>query len=228
MQHKLTECKGRPMRARDWATWDRAARALMESAERMKADGGEAASTARLARQARVAVSVTLTGLARTVVRVTRERCASTGASTSFVYSLSDEEGADVDPKKFWEDEGVESVAFMRRLADDDAAAGGGPAASCAPDGARGGENRAVWGLTVARKRGARGAEPGGARAGAGEEDAGDQSGCFIVTTTSASCSLVGSGGDCHLCTRFTLTPACRRVDGSRQANEIVDTSWLL
>ena len=74
MQHKLTECKGRPMRARDWATWDRAARALMESAERMKADGGEAASTARLARQARVAVSVTLTGLARTVVRVTRER----------------------------------------------------------------------------------------------------------------------------------------------------------
>ena len=162
------------------------------------------------------------------LVRVTRERCASTGASTSFVYSLSDEEGADVDPKKFWEDEGVESVAFMRRLADDDAAAGGGPAASCAPDGARGGENRAVWGLTVARKRGARGAEPGGARAGAGEEDAGDQSGCFIVTTTSASCSLVGSGGDCHLCTRFTLTPACRRVDGSRQANEIVDTSWLL
>ena len=208
------------------------------------AEDGDAASTTGYVRVTRAAPrlqksptssssSASFAGSSSTSYSSTRrERSASTSASTSFIYSLSDD-GMDLDPKSFWEDEDVESVAYLQRLRDDNGNGGddgddGDDAPSkCHNEPAKGGQ-RAVWGLTVSRKpTSIDGGGSGGDGSGADECDD-HQTGCFIVTTVSSSCSLVGKGSECHMCTRFTLTPACKRVDGFKHANEIVDTSWLI
>lgn len=133
--------------------------------------------------------------------------CAST--SNSYIYSMSD---IDVDTREIWDDDDVLSVAYMKRLTVENESTNTGHNVDQSDS-----STKAVWGLSVSMK----------GRDKFEETASKTESGTYIVTTTSAACSFVGKGDECHMCTRFTLTPACKKVSGFEHANDVVEVSWL-